>query len=411
MRTPRRSRPLIVAAAASCLLATGLASAEIPPEVSASSLALEVAPAPTPVSVPAAPVAQHAPANPSLDSFHAQVGTRLTFRVQNPNEGSRDKLDDSASDGEADVVLWGQAHPFLKWQVGFVGSYGDQAPRNRADVLDLVAKIELADSFNLWIGRMPMPSDRSSLSTIWALPTWTTPGAYSIYPLRVPAGTRPWAGPRYGSNGRGDGVTLWGQLYGGALKYYVGVFDLERPAMSPLYTARINLSLINPEPGYGSSSGYYGNKNLLAIGLGAQHQTSGSVSAADPLAPTDDFNEVGADLLFEMNGGGAGVVDLEGAFAKVWGDNELAGYQTYGLASYLVPIDVGIGHFQPLLRIQHAGSSQAYGDTTFTGIDAQLGYIIDGYHARLLAVYQYAKLAGTSENALLFGLQLLSQAK
>jgi hypothetical protein len=299
----------------------------------------------------------------------------------------------------------------LRWQAGFAGSYGDIEPRNRADVLDLVAKIELADAFNLWVGRMPVPSDRASLSTVWALPTWTAPGVYSNYPLKTTPGLLPSIGPRSGSNGRGDGMVLWGQLYGGGIKYYAGVFDLEHPGSSPLYTARISFNLLGPEPGYRTSSGYYGNKNVLAIGLGGQHQTEGSHPRDQPSPAVNDFNELGGDLLFEMNGGGAGVVDVECAFAKMWGNNELASYQAYALASYLVPIDVGIGRFQPLVRVQHAGAGNAYDATNFTGIDAQLGYIIDGYHARLLAVYQYAKFGGASENAILFGLQLLSHAR
>jgi hypothetical protein len=393
------------------LLMTAAASAQLPPDVSASSSALEIAPA-----APASPAAGPAPAAPptaltSSDPIHAQVGTRVTFRVQNPAESSRDELNDVASDGEVDVMLWGQIHPFLRWQAGFVGNYGPATDSAHADVLDLIAKLELAESFNVWIGRMPMPSDRTSLSTVWALPTWTTPGTYSYYPLSSPVTYWPWPGPRYGTYGRGNGVTLWGQMGGGRLKYYAGVFDLDRSSGPPLYTGRVNLSLINPEPGYGARSGYYGNKNLLALGFSGQHQGAGSTPGVPFLVLGNSFDEAGADLLFEMNEGGAGVVNVEGAFAKIWGDSELASYQAMGLASYLVPIDIGIGRIQPLLRWQHAGAGKVQGASNFTAVDAQLGYIIDGYHARLLAVYQYAKLQNRTENAIVFGLQLLSHAR
>jgi hypothetical protein len=127
--------------------------------------------------------------------------------------------------------------------------------------------------------------------------------------------------------------------------------------------------------------------------------------------PAGDFTQLGSDLLFELNGGGAGVLDLEGGFAKMWGDHELGSYQMFGLASYLVPIDIGIGRFQPLLRCQYSGAGKAEDAADFTAIDAQLGYIVDGFHARLLALYQYAKLQGHTENAILLGLQLLSRAK
>jgi hypothetical protein len=385
------------------VMAAREATAQVVSEAAVAPPLTEGAPA------PAAPQS----ATPATESspINAQVGTRLAIRVQNPNLDSRDELDDIGSDGEADVVFWGQIHPFVKWQAGFVGSYG-LGTNTRADVLDLVAKVEIAEALNLWVGRMPVPSDRSSLSTVWAMPTWNSPGRYSAYPPVSTVGTtRPWPGPRYGSYSRGDGVTVWGQLHGGLLKYYAGAFDLDQPDKSPLYSARLSLSLLNPEPGYLSSSGYYGNKNVLALGVGAQHQTSGSLPASGLTVLATDFNEVNTDLLFEMNGGTAGVVDVEGSFAKVWADHDLASYQVMGLASYLVPIDVGIGRFQPLLRCQFAGSGKAADATSFTGVDAQLGYIVDGYHARLLAVYQYAKLQGRRENTILFGLQLLSHAK
>ena len=360
---------------------------------------------PLPAPAPAAALAAAAG-----EEITAQVGTRVAVRVQNPN--ARDKLNDVGSNAEADVVLFGQVHPFLKWQAGFIGSYGDPAAptAHSAAILDLVAKVEFADAFNLWLGRMPIPSDRASLSTVWAIAPWALPGSYDDYAPVAPAVARPPAGPRQGDNDRGDGVTLWGQFGGGRFKYYLGAFGLDTPTTSPLYSARINLSLLNPEPGFRSASTYYGAKDVLAFGAGVQHQTGGSLPAV-ATAATSDFNELNADLLFEKNGGTAGVLDLEGEIAKLWGDNETASYQFFALASYLVPIDIGFGRFQPLLRIQHAGKGSATDADDSTRVDAQLGYLIDGHHARLVSVYQYTKAHSQTENAVIFGLQLLSHGR
>ncbi len=360
---------------------------------------------PWPAPAPAAALARAA-----SQEITAQVGTRVAVRVQNPN--ARDQLNDVGSNAEADIVLSGQVHPFLRWQAGFIGSYGDPtAPASHsAAILDLVAKVELADAFNLWLGRMPIPSDRASLSTVWAIAPWTLPGRYDDYAPIPPAVARPPAGPRQGDNDRGDGVTLWGQIGGGRFKYYLGAFGLDTPTTSPLYSARINLSLLNPEPGLRSASTYYGAKDVLAFGAGAQHQTGGSLPSV-VTAAAGDFNELNADLLFEKNGGTAGVLDLEGEIAKLWGDNETASYQVFALASYLVPIDIGFGRFQPLLRVQHAGKGAAADTDDSTRIDAQLGYLIDGQHARLVSVYQYTKVHSQTENAVIFGLQLLSHTK
>ncbi len=409
------------------VLAGGLLALLYPAELFAQGVA---APTPdasamraTPDSAATAPPRRAVPVpatTPQPQAVAAQVGTRIALRIQNPRQGAREKLNELGSDGEAEAVLTGRVHPFLKWQLGFLGSYGGPAAPTTASaaLLDLVAKVEFADWFKLWLGRMPIPSDRTALSTEWAIATWTLPGAYDVYPpapltsSTAPQPLRPPPGPRRGDYDRGDGATLWGQVHRGRFKYYVGAFGLDRPeGTSPLYSARLALSLLDPEPGYYANSAGYGSKNVLALGVGAQHQAGGSLPPAGVTTTAANFNEVNVDLLFEMNGGIRGVLSLEGAFAKMWGANEQAGYQCYGLVGYLMPVEIGFGRFQPLVRIQHAGKGSAADAGTFTSIDAQLGYVIDGYHARLLGVYQYTRLPGETQNAILLGLQLLSRAR
>ncbi len=379
---------------------------DLPDTGPATNAAPSPAPAASPPPAPA--VVPPAPGEP----IAAQVGTRAVLRVENPNPGSRNKLNDIGLEGEADVVLSGRVHPYVEWQAGLVGTFGPATSSTSAALLDLVAKLEFADAFNLWVGRMPIPSDRASLSTVWAIAPWTLPGRYDAFAATATAGARPAPGPRQGGlDDRGDGATLWGQMGGGRFKYYLGVFGLDQPDGSPLYSARLALSLLNPEPGYRSSSTYYGNKNVLAVGVGAQHQTDGSLAPVGDTAPASDFNEINADLLFEKGGGATGVLDLEGAFAKLWGNGELASTQCFALVSYLLPIEIGIGRFQPLVRVQHASKGKASDAGDFTSVDAQLGYIVDGFHARLLGVYQITKVQGQTENAVLLGLQLLSHAR
>jgi hypothetical protein len=373
------------------------------PAPEATSAALTVAAA-APVTPPAA--------STTGDSITAQVGTRAGLRVQNPN--SPNKLNDVGLEGEADIVFWGQVQPFLKWQAGFIGAYGSQTAATSAALLDLVAKLEFAETFNVWVGRMPVPSDRASLSTVWAIAPWTMPGRYSVYAPFAAGNARPAPGPRQGDQGnndRDDGATVWGQIAGGTFKYYLGVFGLDQPSTSPLYSARLVLSLLDPEPGFRSNSTYFGNKDVLALGVGAQHRAGDSRPPTGDTTPASDFNELNADLLFETGSGTAGVLNVEGSFAKLWGDNELASYQFFGLVSYLMPIEIGIGRLQPLVRVQHAGKGKASDAGDFTSMDAQLGYIIDGFHARFLGVYQYAKVQGQTENAVLLGVQLLSHTK
>ncbi len=100
-------------------------------------------------------------------------------------------------------------------------------------------------------------------------------------------------------------------------------------------------------------------------------------------------------------------MDLEGAFCKIWGSYALESITYFFLASYLLPIEVGAGKFQPLFRLQQA--SDPAPTHTDALADAQLGYIMDGLRARVALDYRYSKVQGQTGNAVLLGLQLMTR--
>jgi hypothetical protein len=260
-------------------------------------------------------------------------------------------------------------------------------------IMDAHAKIGIDDAFNIWVGRMLVPSDRSNFSGYWFAAPWTYPGKYDYFGAPV--------GPRQGPFGRNDGVTLWGQVAGGMFKYYAGAYDLHNGDGTALISGRLNLSLINPEPGYYHSSTYYGGKDLLAIGVGGQYQKDGS-------GGTDDYSEFNADVLFEKNFGSGGVLDLEGAFYKYMGDGEAIDYSYLLVASWLTPEPIGVGKLQPLIRLQQAKRT----DTTVAPeetdmlLDFQLGYVVADYATRFALVYQRSKYLTVDGNAITLGIQV-----
>ena len=373
-----------------------------PPEPLPPTSILEaIPPVPTP---PPPPPAAPAVASPGK-LLEADVGLRLGLRIQNPSQP--EKLNDLGMDGQVQLLLSGQAIRHVLWQADFVGTFGTVDQNGSYDtsgsaaVLDLIARFEFHDTFNLWVGRMLVPADRSGLSTEWSIAPWLFTGLFM-------AGQKP-AGVLQGPHGRSDGVTLWGQFGGGAFKYYLGAFNLADPTQSPLYSGRLSLSLLNPEPGYRNASSYYGSKDVLAFGAGFQHEHNGSpeLDPTNQVLALADFTELNFDLFFEKNLGLAGVMDLEGAFSKIWGSYTTESVTYFFLASYLLPIEVGAGKFQPLFRLQQA-SDRATGDTDALA-DAQLGYIIDGSRARVALDYRYSKVQGQTGNALLLGLQLMTR--
>jgi hypothetical protein len=394
-------------------LAVALVTGLIPALASAQ----EAAPASAPPAAPALAAAtttqtgspppvvsqSEPPAGPATPDESAKpLSTSVWGRIGNVFQGQEDpkKLNDVAQDAEVDIILSGQIHKNVGWQADFIGTYNTGDKSGTASILDLIGKLELAKSFNIWLGRMLVPSDRSNFSGPWFIAPWNYPGFYPG--LAAPAG------PRTELFGRDDGATVWGEFGGGVFKYYLGAFDLTKKGEAPLYTGRLNLSLLNPEPGYYHSSTYYGT-DILALGVGAQFKKKGSVAATPGdmpgvvVPPADDYSEVNFDVLFEKKVG-AGALDLEGAFYVFGGDNELLKNHFFALASYLIPGTLGFGQIQPLIRFQGA-SPKGSGDM-WQMIDAQVGYVISQYAARLALGYQNATAGALKSNAVFIGLQL-----
>jgi hypothetical protein len=223
---------------------------------------------------------------------------------------------------------------------------------------------------------------------------WYYPGGYynAVSPTNHFFGAP--VGPRQGPAGRNDGATAWGQIAGGLFKYYVGAYDVFSAGNNPLVSGRVNLALINPEPGYYHSSTYYGAKDLLALGASAQFQKS--------KGDAEDYSEVSVDLLFEKSLNGSGTINVEGAFYKYYASSIELSY--YAWLSYMTPDKVGPGYLQPLVRIQQAKPD---GEDLWTIVEAQLGYIISQDAAKLALGYQWQKAQGIKSNALYLGLQLM----
>src|SRR5262249_30070729 len=143
--------------------------------------------------------------------------------------------------------------------------------------------------------------------------------------------------------GRDNGVVYWGDF--GPVKASGGVFDgpTATGKKTVITAGRVQVDFWDPESGYYLNGTYYGDKNLLAVGLAGQVQKNddSTVSAN---------NAVSADFLLERKVSGGGVVSVEAEWARY---HRLGGYNAryglndggYGLASFLFPQQVGIGKF------------------------------------------------------------------
>jgi hypothetical protein len=385
-------------------------AAAVPPAAEPPALA----PAPTPppmVPVVEAPAADAPPAPPTEDMRHTPMGIHAWGRVGTRLQGVKDpkKLDHLSSDGDLELHFDGN----VTKEIGITGNvaavFGPNAgPGGSADIqgsvaiLDLIARFDIDDAFHIWAGRMLVPSDRANFSGTWFEAPWYYPGTFAI----GGRGGAGFMGPREGPYGRNDGATIWGQVNGGLFKYYVSAFDLWDPTKKPLWSGRLNLSLLNPEPGYYHSSTYYG-KDILAIAIGGQLQKNGSTfTPMGATAPTgiDDAALFNADVLFEKNLQESGVLDIEGAVYKYFGNYEPYKYSYLALASWMTPNKVGPGKIQPLVRFQQGKFNDGIADTS---VEAQVGYVIAEYDARLALGYQYTRVNEIKGNGIYLGMQVL----
>lgn len=394
-------------------LAQEAAPAATPPPAVAPPAAAPATPPPEPAAAAPAPAAETAaPAEPAEVApaaeapaaaeaeapapFEKTLNVGIWGRVDGIISDGGDKLNDVSSNGVFEFHFSGAVHKYVNYTANLIATYGGGPGTiaGTAGLLDGIIQLDFTDAFHIWGGRMLVPSDRANFSGTWFAAPWMYPGSIG--------GGPPNYGPRQGPFGRNDGFTVWGQAAEGLFKYYVGAYDLHDVAgESPLISARLNLALLNPEPGYYHSSTYYG-KDILAIGASVQSKKNGSVGGA---APNDDYVGFSVDALFEKDLKESGVFDAEGAFYKFNGDNEGVDGAWYGLVSYLLPGEVGIGKLQPLFRMQQIMPSAAGADDVNI-YEGQLGYVIDSYSARMALGFQHASTQPTKYNGLYLGVQI-----
>lgn len=308
-----------------------------------------------------------------------------------------DAAPDGSSSNDFDVdnawlLLSGDITDTIKVTLNFAN---DAAEDDEIQVLDAILRYEHSDLFNIWAGRFLPPSDRTNISGPFFLNGYFFPAIAAAYPSVF--------------SGRNEGLAYWGQVGGGRIKWQTGVFegvtgfddngDPVDPEDDLLIAGRLTVNFWDPEPGYYNSSTYYGDKDILALGLVAQSE--------------DDAEAYNVDLLMEKNlGEDVGTLTLEGAYYdynELGGfggpDTESSGY--FALVSYLIPGKVGPGQFQPMVRhvegeVDEGLPGDPEGSTTEVGVN----YVIKGHAARIHAYYQSRDDYFGDGDAFLLGAQL-----
>jgi hypothetical protein len=330
--------------------------------------------------------------------------TRVGGKFQNANDPK--KLNDFAFDNAyVELHVGGKIHKKVGVTLNlnsnitkFPGPNFDPMTEGGAYVaiMDAIVQFDMQDEFHLWAGHLLVPVDRSNASGPFFMIPWNYPGFFT--PVGVGA-------PKEGPSGRNNGAVVWGDIMGGKFTYLAGVFDNGSIASSPLFSGRLRLALLDPEGGFWGNGSYFGEKDLLTIGVGAQFQKNGS-------GVDKDWAEVNGDVLFEKKIPGGGWVTAEAGYYHF---NVLDGGVSdsfYGLAAYATPT-IGVGNIQPSVRYQMIKIKAGMGDSPYN-LDAGLAYLIKGPALRLVGNFTHTKLGtdatgmdlGTA-NALQLGVQAI----
>ena len=283
-------------------------------------------------------------------------------------------------------------------------------------VLDAIAKFEFSPYFNVWAGRLLAPSDRAELDG----PYYQNTFDFNKTPFYPQDFGNPGAGAgsrdvgnaaAAGRFGRDDGINIWGALSEDKrLTYVVGVFDgldgLANRDGSPLWAGRFtyNFLAIEKNPGYYTSSTYYGNGgDIFTVAFAIQHQSGGAGSAANP----GNFTGWSTDALYERVLSDKSVMTLEGevkvfdadlgATALTEGANCFCIFEGHAWTAtglYLLPQDVGMGPLKGQLQ-PYARFTENVPDNSPARDEYEIGlnYVIDGHNSRVSLFYQYGDIA------------------
>jgi hypothetical protein len=242
-------------------------------------------------------------------------------------------------------------------------------------ILDAVGQFHISPKFNVWFGRFLPPSDRANLYGPFYAHEW------AVYSDGIQDGYT------FVFQGRDNGAAYWGDFKAGMAKIKVsaGAFDggSSDGNTSLIWATRVQLDFWDPENGYYLNGTYYGDKNLLAI-AGANEVQDGKTATT-------------VDFLMERKVPGGGAFTIESEYSRY---NGLGGYDShyvqsqgaYGLASFLIPKQVGMGKFELLGKYAVAefthGATKANGSYRQNTTEVDFNYIIKQFDARVMSFYK-----------------------
>ena len=205
---------------------------------------------------------------------------------------------------------------------------------------------------------------------------------------------------------RDFGVVLWGNLADALLQYRVAAMkgndDINDPKSSLRYTARVHVSLLDPESSLVYSGSYLGKKKVLTIGAGYQLESDAVYGNVAAKSLAKDYKAYTYDVFFEYPTP-SGTFTASGAYLKEDFDEAFKGSDPdprsvglngekngwYAKVGYLLPQKIGPGNLQLFGRYEKWKFAQLTGifDQEIKWSAFGINYYLKGQDLRLTLEY------------------------
>lgn len=167
------------------------------------------------------------------------------------------------------------------------------------EILDAVLRFKLNNSFNVWLGKFKYNLTRENQEAC-EMPLTLDRSFF----IRAPFVST-----------RDKGIALWGNLLDDKFQYRFDVMNgrndsASSPESNLRYSARVHVSLLDPENGYGYKGTYMGEKKVLTIGAAYQMENAVAYAGTEEV----DYSAWTVDLFAEYPLEGIGTFTLSGAY-------------------------------------------------------------------------------------------------
>ncbi len=329
------------------------------------------------------------------DDTFASVGAKALIQVQAVSGPDQ-------ADHVMDVVIpnarlytSGQITNTFKFGLNFDMTTGRTATATTrtAALADGFVLLDFAKEFKVMTGMYRMAVTRVALQDTY---TYITPTAPEV------------AGAQFLSSGersgfRSAGITAWGDLMNGMLRYNVGVWDGDySPAPGvvtgasnredqPGLSARFVVNFLDPEKGYTCAECYLGKAKIANIGIG--YLTQDYVTGTGATQQDRTYTVTTVDGYYDADN-----LTVEAAYYSYDFDNASATVAGRTPTGMFLAAAYAFGNIQPALRYETWDSDTKTGTTAdFTKTTLAVNYLMDGHNAKISL--EYAMKAFDTETA------------